>query len=58
MASYNLVFKPSIEKDLRSLPKSVIAWILRQIKALRENPFSRQSVKLTDAEQLHRIRVG
>ena len=24
MASYNIVFKPSIEKDLRSLPKSVI----------------------------------
>jgi mRNA-degrading endonuclease RelE of RelBE toxin-antitoxin system len=25
MASYNIVFKPSVEKDLRSLPKSVIA---------------------------------
>jgi mRNA interferase RelE/StbE len=58
MASYNIVFKPSVEKDLRSLPKSVIARVLRQIEALRENPFPRQSVKLAGAEQLYRIRVG
>ena len=58
MASYNAVFKPSVEKDLRSLPKSVIARVLRQIEALRKNPFSRQAVKLTGAEQLYRIRVG
>jgi mRNA interferase RelE/StbE len=58
MASYNIVFKPSIEKDLRSLPKSVIARVLRQIETLSENPFSRQSVKLAGAEQLYRIRVG
>jgi mRNA-degrading endonuclease RelE of RelBE toxin-antitoxin system len=25
MASYDIIFKPSVEKDLRSLPKSVIA---------------------------------
>ena len=58
MASYNIVFKPSIEKDLRSLPKSVIARVLRQTETLRENPFPRQSVKLAGAEQLYRIRVG
>jgi mRNA interferase RelE/StbE len=58
MASCNIVFKPSVEKDLRSLPKSVIARVLRQIEVLRENPFPRQSVKLAGAEQLYRIRVG
>jgi mRNA interferase RelE/StbE len=58
MASYNIVFKPSVEKDLRSLPKSVIARVLRQIEVLRKNPFPRQSVKLAGAEQLYRIRVG
>ena len=58
MASYNIVIKPSVEKDLRSLPKSVIARVLRQIEVLRKNPFARQSVKLAGAEQLYRIRVG
>lgn len=58
MAFYNIVFKPSVEKDLRSLPKSVIARVLRQIEVLRKNPFPRQSVKLAGAEQLYRIRVG
>jgi mRNA interferase RelE/StbE len=43
---------------LRSLPKSVIARVLKQIEVLRENPFPLQSVKLVGAEQLYRIRVG
>jgi mRNA interferase RelE/StbE len=58
MASYNIVFKPSVEKDLRSLPKSVIARTLKQIEVLRENPFPRRSIKLAGAEQLYRIGVG
>jgi mRNA interferase RelE/StbE len=58
MASYNIVFKPSVEKDLRSLPKSVIGRVLRHIEVLRKNPFPRQSVKLAGAEQLYRIRIG
>ena len=58
MASYNIVFKPSIEKDLRFLPKSVIVRVLRQIEALRKDPFPRQSSKLAGAEQLYRIRIG
>jgi len=58
MASYKIVFKPSVQKDLRSLPKSVIARVLSQIEVLRKYPFPRQSVKLAGAEQLYRIRVG
>ena len=58
MASYNIVFKPSIEKDLCFLPKSVIVRALRQIEVLRKDPFSRQSSKLAGAEQLYRIRIG
>jgi mRNA interferase RelE/StbE len=58
MASYSIVLKPSVEKDLRSLPKSVIPRVVRQIEALKENPFQRQSVKLAGAERLYRIRVG
>ena len=58
MASYNVVFKPSVERDLRSLPKTVVARILKQIEVLRKNPFPGHSVKLVGAEQLYRIRVG
>jgi len=58
MASYNVVLKPSVEKDLRALPRSVIPRIIEQIEALKENPFPHQSIQLTDAEKLYRLRVG
>jgi len=58
MASYKIVFKPSIEKDLRSLPRSMITRVLRQIEVLRKNPFPRQSMKLAGAEHLYRMRIG
>jgi mRNA interferase RelE/StbE len=58
MASYNLIFKPSVEKDLRSLPPSVVARIFKRIEALRDDPSPRQSLKLAGAEQLYRLRVG
>jgi mRNA interferase RelE/StbE len=58
MAAYKVIFKPSVEKDLRSLPKSVIARVLEHIEDLKDNPIPRQSIKLTGAEKLYRIRVG
>lgn len=58
MASYRIVFKPSVEKDLRALPKSVVARILERIESLKDDPLPRQSIKLAGAEQLYRIRIG
>ena len=58
MASYKVVPKPSVEKDLRSLPKSTIVRVLKQIDGLAVNPFPRQTVKLEAGEDLYRIRVG
>ena len=58
MASYNLSFKRSVEKDLRSLRKSVIPRVLNKFEDLKDNPTPRQSVKLTDAEYTYRLRVG
>jgi mRNA interferase RelE/StbE len=58
MASYQVVLKPSVEKDLRSLPKSVIQRALNEIEALGEDPFPRQSLKLEGGEGLYRVRVG
>jgi mRNA interferase RelE/StbE len=46
MTSYKVVLKPSVEKDLRSLPKA------------KDEPYPRQSIKLSGAEHLYRLRVG
>ncbi len=58
MASYKVALKPSVEKDLRSVPKATIQRILTQIDTLAEDPFPSQSVKLTGAKNLYRLRVG
>jgi len=58
MASYKVIFKPSVEKDLRSLPRSVVRRIFKRVDALKEEPFPRQSIKLAGAEQLYRVRIG
>jgi mRNA interferase RelE/StbE len=58
MAFYNVSFKPSVEKDLRSLPKSVVERVMKQIENLKTDPHPRQAGKLSGAERLYRIRVG
>ncbi len=58
MASYKVIFKPSVEKDLRSLPPSVVARVFKHVEALKDEPFPRQSIKLAGAELLYRVRVG
>ncbi|MBP7051622.1 MAG: type II toxin-antitoxin system RelE/ParE family toxin [Phycisphaerae bacterium] len=58
MASYRPILKPSVEKDLRSLPQSLVVRVFKQIKAMQENPIPRGSRKLSAAEELYRVRVG
>ena len=58
MASYSLLVKPSVEKDLRSIPKSVIKRVWAKIEALADDPTPGHSVKLAGADALFRIRVG
>ena len=58
MASYKVIFKASVEKDLRALPRSMVARVFKHIEALKDEPFPRQSIKLAGAEQLYRIRIG
>ena len=58
MASFEVVLKPSVEKDLHPLRKSAIERVLRRIELLSRNPFPRQSVKLAGAEQVYRVRAG
>lgn len=56
--SYSIAFKPSVEKDLRSLPKSVVSRAMERTESLKTDPFPRRAVKLSGVERLYRIRVG
>jgi mRNA interferase RelE/StbE len=58
VAAYSLRSKPSVEKDLSSLPKSLLTRILVRIEQLASDPFPHQAVKLQGAERLYRLRVG
>jgi len=57
MASYELVFKKSVAKDLRSIPKKDVARILQRIEALRDDPRGEGCVKLS-AQERYRARQG
>jgi len=58
VAFYSLSYKPSVEKDLQSIPRPLIARILTRIERLPSDPFPPQSAKLQGAERLYRVRVG
>lgn len=57
MASYKLVIKRSVAKDLRAIPNKDVARILKRIAALRENPRPPGCEKLS-GEERYRIRQG
>ena len=58
MTSYSITFKPSVEKDLRSLPRVTVTRVIERIEGLKTTPLPPQAIKLSGAERLYRIRVG
>jgi mRNA interferase RelE/StbE len=58
MASYTVLLKPSVEKDLRAITPAQTRRIWPRIESLSTDPHPRQSVKLSGAERLYRLRVG
>lgn len=58
MASYSLSYRPSVEKDFKSIPCSFVARITARIERLPSDPFPPQSAKLQGAERLYPLRVG
>ena len=58
MDSFEIVFRPSVHKDLRRLPKIAVVRLLARIEGLATDPWPPRVVKLSDAERLYRIRVG
>ena len=57
MASYRIVFKESVAKDLRQIPKKDIQRILKRIDSLTEDPRPVGVEKLSGDEK-YRIRQG
>jgi mRNA interferase RelE/StbE len=57
MGKYKLVFKRSVSKDLRTLPKRDIARILKCIQSLAEEPRPRGCEKLSGQDR-YRVRQG
>jgi mRNA interferase RelE/StbE len=58
MDSYNVDFKPSVNKDFRRLPKSVVERVMKRIEKLKDEPFPHGVDKIETAERLYRIVVG
>lgn len=57
MASYELLFKKSVAKDLRSLPKQHVKLIMRRIRSLADDPRPVGCEKLSGHER-YRVRQG
>lgn len=57
MANYSLVFKKSVAKDLRPIPRKDVARILKRIESLRDDPRPIGCEKLSGQER-YRLRQG
>ena len=57
MAKYKLLFKKSVAKDLRGLPRRDIRKVLRKIDSLAADPRAAGCKKLSTRE-LYRVRQG
>jgi len=58
MPNFDVVLKPSVEKDLRKLPASVLRHVFAAIEQLAEIPCKPPDKKLTGTERTWRHRVG
>jgi len=57
MASYEVRMTRSAEKELSSLPKSLLSILWQRIKTLADQPRPAQMKKLKSAEKAYRLRV-
>ncbi len=57
MASYEVVFRKSVAKDLRAFPKDDVKRILERIRALADDPRPSGCEKLSGLER-YRLRQG
>jgi len=57
MASYELLFRKSVAKDLRALPKADVKRLMQRIRALADDPRPDGCEKLSGQER-YRVRQG
>ena len=57
MASYELVFKRSVAKDLRAFPKQDVKRIMQRLRSLADDPRPSGCEKLSGLER-YRVRLG
>ena len=57
MASYELVFRKSVAKDLRVIPKQDVKRIMQRIRSLADDPRPAGCEKLSGQER-YRVRQG
>lgn len=57
MASYKIIIRKSVSKDMKRIPKKDVRRILNALKALSEEPRPPQSKKLS-GEDKYRLRCG
>ncbi len=58
MASFEIRWRSSTKKDLRSLPREEVSRIIDTVAQLAEEPLPPGSQKLAGADHTYRIRVG
>jgi mRNA interferase RelE/StbE len=58
MDSYEIRWKKSVERDLRSIDPQQVPRIINAVESLVDNPFPPQHRKLRGSERDYRIRVG
>ena len=57
MAFYKIQFKQSADKDIRKIEKSFIPAIIEKINQLSTDPFPSGGKKLTNTDNIYRLRV-
>ena len=58
MACYNIRWKSSAARELRKLPKDVIARLIADIELLASDPFPSGARKMITVQGAFRLRVG
>lgn len=58
MASYKIVLKPSVGKDLKPIPQKTQQRIIAMIQSLASEPLPVGVKKLEASERTYRVRVG
>ena len=58
MEPFEIQWRNSIKKDLRSLPRQEVARVVSAVGELADKPLPHRSQKLSGSERTYRIRVG